>query len=772
LNARSTNLNTSIRQSSSFLFTMNDWLMSTFLWVIIVSVVIVWESIIIDNFVIPLPIVRQVIVFIFFTFIPGFLVMRCLKLHLLGTIPSLLYAVGLSLLVLMFTGFCVNFLYPTLGISNPISLYPLLVTMSLVVGVLSMIAYKIDGTWLIEIPHHFQLSLFKRIREITDRFSNTTLLLLILPFLAILGTFFVNFNHNTSILWILLTLVAIIVLLVGFDVIPAQEYPLVIYIIGLSLLFHTSLISMYITGSDIHQEYYFANLVLESSVWNPAIASNVNAMLSIVMLAPIYSLFLNLETGWVFKIVYPFLFSLLPLGMYQLFRTQLGDKFGCISTLFLFSVASYFTLMLHVLRQEIAELFLILLLLLLVDYTIERKKKEVLALVFASGIVVSHYGLAWIYIIIFSLTFLFLFLQNFLFKTGKLFQDHSKTIGLENSASKEEYENRLISAKFVILYVIINIIWYFLITGSTLITDFYYQYKRISVTFSSSFFQIQQSQPAAVLKGGVTTPIHLLSKSLNIIPLMLIGIGILITVHWLLTNCKAYEYNLKKEFAVISVFNFILLAGGFVIPGLFMFSSVRVYHIVLIVLAPFTIIGGIQLTKKIANLIKLKKIPSKNTFLKVFSIFFTLLLLFETGVIYEVTNDHPVSKSISQAKISQTDYLSDINQFYAEYYLEPELFSARWIFENYNSTKIVYGDHPSIFMPLMSYGRISNGTQIKKGSILNENSYIYLRFFNVHYGMLSDLDIPPPSYWNISEFSQDFTNRSTIYNNSFSKVLY
>ena len=92
------------------------------------------------------------------------------------------------------------------------------------------------------------------------------------------------------------------------------------FIISLSLLLHTSLISSYIWGADINTEYIYSNLVLVNSHWNWTITNDVNAMLSIVMIAPIYSVFLNLNLVWLLKIVYPTLFELVTLVLFIIFK--------------------------------------------------------------------------------------------------------------------------------------------------------------------------------------------------------------------------------------------------------------------------------------------------------------------------------------------------------------------------------------------------------------------------------------------------------------------
>lgn len=115
---------------------------------------------------------------------------------------------------------------------------------------------------------------------------------------------------------ILIILLAIISLLIAFDkFIPKNLYPLAVFVIAISLLYHNSLISMYIWGWDTHHEYYLSNLVIANPLWVSTIPYAVNAMLSIVMFAPIVSSICNMSLTWVFKIIYPLLFSLVPLGL-------------------------------------------------------------------------------------------------------------------------------------------------------------------------------------------------------------------------------------------------------------------------------------------------------------------------------------------------------------------------------------------------------------------------------------------------------------------------
>ena len=65
---------------------MNDWEIKKFLSVILSIQLALWGVIGLDAMGIQIPIIRQLIGFIYLTFVPGILILRILKLHNLGNI--------------------------------------------------------------------------------------------------------------------------------------------------------------------------------------------------------------------------------------------------------------------------------------------------------------------------------------------------------------------------------------------------------------------------------------------------------------------------------------------------------------------------------------------------------------------------------------------------------------------------------------------------------------------------------------------------------------
>ena len=280
-----------------------------------------WVAVGLDTVGLKIPIIRQLIGFIYLTFIPGILILRILKLHNLGNIETILYTVGLSIATLMFTGFFINMVYPFLGISKPLLIAPVIITISAIVLVLCVISYVRDDGF--SDPN---------IINVEDVLSPPALFLRLIPFLSVFGTYLVNF-YNSNVL--LMFLIIVIALIVGFGAlnrfIPIKLYPLVVVIIAISLLYHRTLISAYLTGTDIHVEYYFYEITKLNCYWNPTIAHTYSSMLSVTILPVIYSCILNMNGVGIFKILYPFIFALVPLGLYHVYKNQTNEKIAFLS---------------------------------------------------------------------------------------------------------------------------------------------------------------------------------------------------------------------------------------------------------------------------------------------------------------------------------------------------------------------------------------------------------------------------------------------------------
>lgn len=77
-----------------------------------------------------IPIANQVIGILYLTFVPGFIIVKLLKLDELDVLEIILFSAGLSVAFLMITGLLVNELLFLFGVSQPLSAVPLMIVLN------------------------------------------------------------------------------------------------------------------------------------------------------------------------------------------------------------------------------------------------------------------------------------------------------------------------------------------------------------------------------------------------------------------------------------------------------------------------------------------------------------------------------------------------------------------------------------------------------------------------------------------------------------------
>lgn len=710
-----------------------------------------------------IPFLRQIVGFVYVTFVPGILLLRIFKLHKLGTIETLLYSVGLSIAFVMFTGLFMNLLYPLIGISRPISIIPIIVTLTFAVMILCVIAYKRKDheEEPISQPNSICWS---------ELFSPPTLFLLLLPLVAALGTFLVYFHLGNIVSLIFLSLVVVVVILITLDkFIPAKLYPLAVVAIGLGLLWQWSLVSLDLHGFDVHTEYYIQNLVFTNSVWNHIAPGNVTAMLSVVMLQPIYSLMLNIDTIWVLKIVYPALFSLAPLALFQAYRKQTDDKIAFLGTFFFMSWLTFFAVMIDLPRQQIAELFLALSILLLVDKEIARIKRATLLIIFGFSIVVSHYGLSYIYMLylLLALSLLFLF-------RNRIGQEQRTSARVCKSGHNvdvfcqppESAIRGTLNTTYVLLFIVFCVSWYMYVSAGAPFASVAKIGDHIYSSFISEIFSPESREPAILTTIGLSREavgIELkILRTLHHITHFLIMVGVI----ELLINLRKTKLN--PEYVAMTIVSIAILAASVIIPNFANAINInRIYHITLFFLAPFCIFGGKIILRwlfRAFSLLLHHNLFTSSSLTVVVILVLVPYFLFNTGFVYEFTGS-------TSRVITLSLYEKDHN-----FFTKPEIDARKWLANMGRKGFTVYCDVYGC-LPLMQIGSIrssfpSNTSQIR------QNSYIFLRRWNIVHGeMLLFIQVTGKvsfEYINLDDetaFSNALRDRNKIYDGGGAQIL-
>lgn len=666
---------------------------------------------------------RQVIVFLYFTFVPGIVIMQLLKVDSLDMAETVLLSVGLSVASLMLIGLVTNELSHLIGVSQPLLSIPLLVTLN---------GFTLIGTIIGFLRNQdLEFSVLK-----ARKVSYFPLLIIVLPILGIVGALLVNINGGNL---VLLAMILLSVAIFAFSVLSnrfasPKLYPLIIFLIAIALLFHSTLISNYIYGSDIHTEYYSFKLTQNNAYWHSAAYfpdprfGRFNTMLSITILPTIYSNLLNLDGTWVYKICFPLIFSFVALGLYKMWRIGFNSKTALISTFLLMSELTFYTEMPGVARQMIAELFFVLLFFVLLNKKLNPKSSKVLFIIFGIALVVSHYGLALIFLFFISAACVYMYLSKRKCKTLTL-----TMVGFFFVAMFSWYIYTSASASFESILSFGNHIWF-----------------RLGEFFNPA------SRGTGVMRGlgleSVQSYWQISSRMFAYATQFFIVVGFVALM------ARRKRENPSLEYSVFSSLGMVLLAMCILLPS---FASslnmTRFYHIILFFIAPFFVLGCEALVQFLAR-------QRRQLYVLIVALMILLpYFLFQTGFVYEVTGSDVWSLPLSK-------YRMDKLQLYAYhgYVDEQSVFGAQWVSKNINIKRMqVYADSVSRYKALTSYGMIYEGAIhiLSNTTIVPTNGIIYLGTLNVLYG-----EIVGKYVWNSSELDFLFDDGNKVYTNGGSEV--
>ncbi len=658
-----------------------------------------------------LPVLRQAVGFFYLTFIPGFAILHLLDLELDAT-EKTIFAVGLSIAFLMGVGLLTDLLGPLLGISQPLGLIPLMVV---VTGPIILLLLVRRDKY--------------NIRAFSMQFRNLivpgAIISAIIAF-GVVGTMLVNAPpHNNNL--VLLLLFIFISVLIGVTAIsrgfvsPAY-YPFILFAIALALLFQTSLFSSYIHGGDIFGEYASLKLASSDSYWNPAVSSRIYTMLSVTILPTIYSKIMGLESTWVLKAVYPLIFALVPVGVFQLFKSKFNKEIAFFSVFFFVSNLVFFTEIVTLARQMIGELFYILLFLSIVSNKIQSRSKWFCFFAFSFGLIVSHYALSYIFLAFIFIFWLFGFVRK------------RKTV---------------VNFGMVTTFAVMTFLWYLYTSSSETFNDLINMGNNIVSNFSSDFLNSQsrgtQVLQGTGLQGGIGTFWHVGGTYLYYATELLIIVGLL---GLLLKKRRSF---FDDDYNILAFLNMALLVACIVVPNLATsFNATRFYQMTLFFLGPLCVVGGIGILRFLTR----RKINEKYILAIVVLAILIPFFLFQTDFVYEVARESSVSLPLSSYRFSAFT-LADFGVLQ-----ESEVSGANWLAHFGNVNETVYADMLSGV--IFDYASAQSPVPLSLGVSTMEGSFIYLREFNVFDGTVLTSYGPSGSF-NITQVTPSLNETNLIY---------
>ena len=781
---------------------MNDWHFSRFIKTVIALQVLILLSLFLSIYGFVIPVFTPLIGFVYLTFVPGYLILRILRLHNLGNVKSLMFGVGLSLFVLMFTGYSLNMCLPVFGVKAPLTLVNLGVCYTGLVVVLSVIAFLRDGDYFFDV----QVDLRK--------FYNPNFLFLcLLPFLAVFGAYFMNLYSNNLITVLLMVLIVSVLFLVVYEKIPEKIYIFAVWVVSISLLYSNSLISSMVWGWDVQNEFYLANLVLNYSLWNFNLPDAYNALLSIVVVAPVYSMFTHVDLDSVFKLVYPFIFSLVPLGLFKIFRLQFDNSKVAFLAVFLFvSFNTFFIELVTISREMTAEFFMVLLLLLVLE---KNYKHGVVALltIFSASLVVSHYSLTYfflismvgvtvlmavyniskfglsrrtlgfnssnnlailIYLTVFTGAVAYIWYGNYagglalrsitdvfgvvLLNISQIFGNYLGSFGISSGITLDF----VLFAMVVVGLVVLGVVIYLCVKLERQLESYEDSITRFSLWLDYrivAFVSVVVLLIITLMIGPYKTWIVSVLRYLNFVLVFFIIMGIFFIV----IEMKIKKFQLK--YSAFAIMAFVMLIAGFVLPSFrAAFNMTRIYEITFLILSLLCVYGGIKVFESLAKLLRSKNLD-ESTPLKIFSIFLAVFFVFNAGLVSVVSNTS-IPMSLNNGNLA-SDYYPLFNT--------QEASSAQWLSESRVSNSI-YADVYGRFIfnrYIFSSNEIALGNGVTDFTSYNpNNSYIYQRKLDINNYYLT-------GYTGMNDRNRVYLNmsvivnpKSTVFDDGDSRVYY
>lgn len=673
-----------------------------------------------------IPILRQIFGLIFLSILPGTLLIQVLKIEKASYLNNLILAHGLTISFLLLFGLFLNNLASIIHHETPLSTPSLLISLNIVYILLAIFG-------------HMQNC--RPVLPLIIKLSSLEKSFLIIPFLfpaiSIIGTHVMNITGNNKIIMFMIFLISFYVTFICYlsDKFPKRIYPVVIYLIGISILLIYSFRSNHIIGVDSHSEYYIFRITSSNMYWHIIDNSLLDSTLSISILPTIYSHILNVNPEFLFRILYSLLFSAFPLVVYAISKKYIGEYYSFIATIFVM-FQKLFLISAANSRTSIAILFVSLTIFVIFNGSFNAVRKSLLFILFSMSAVLSHYSTTYVFFFILVGTY----------------------IGTKILSYKYVVDNFINLSKLILLFIII-FFWYSQITETPFEIGTHYLITTFSNLNDMFILDSRGGGIPAVIGSGIGDKAipHKIEFIFTWLTFALIGTGIF-SLFKNYRQITPIEPNIMKldiltakieiEYCIAALVCTGLLFATIALPHISIGYGIdRLYGITTIILSTFFVLGG----RTLSNYLKTK--PWVIMIIVIIPYFFCI-----TGVTYNIFD------------IPRDIILNSKGEAYDAYYIhDQESCSAKWLVNfGQQNTRIyadLYGRNRLISQGLILPSKVSD-QWLENPFYLN--GYVYLSYSNIFKCQLVDIN---SKKYNLTDYEYLIYNKNNIYNNSGSKIF-
>lgn len=322
--------------------------------------------------------------------LPGVLAVAAIEGRLPADTGAVARAAGCGVVVLLAVGGFANTFLPVVGVDAPLRRLPLVMLYDLAVAGLAMVAAaRVQGPWAAGAAW---AGVGRRDRALLGVAG-------FLPVAAVGGARLLDNGYGNALA--VGTVVACAVYAVV--AVTVARHPVVlpgaIFGIGLALLLGYSMRTGHVVGWDINQELFTYRTTATPGRWEwGSFKDPYNACMSITILPSVVVQLTRIGPEVVFKLFYPLLFSVVPVTLYALARRFTNGRAAFLAAMFFVAQTWFGQQMPALARQEVALLFVALVLLVLFDGVDGRPRRGYVA-VFGVAMILSHYSTTFLFLL-------------------------------------------------------------------------------------------------------------------------------------------------------------------------------------------------------------------------------------------------------------------------------------------------------------------------------------------------------------------------------------
>jgi uncharacterized membrane protein len=679
-----------------------------------------------------MPFLRVIFGFIFLAILPGSLIVWVLKLNRIGDAEKAALVAGLSIAFLLFFGLSLNNLLLAVGFETPLSTASLMIAFD-IAFILLLIAGRVVNT-----DRGFSL-----INQHLSRHEKAFLIVPVsIPVLSVLGSHIMRTTgDNTMLVAVLLLVPAYIATVCIYNrKFPERLYPVVLYLISISLLLTYALRFPHIWGRDVHAEYCMFQTTLYNLHWSIVEHALLDACLSISLLPTIFQSITGAGAQeYLFKGVYVAICSFTPLAIYAISRRYVGGLYAFLASFFFISQLTFLSTAGSA-RTNVAIFFAALAVMVLFNDKIDPVKQKILFFAFILAVVVSHYSTAYI--------FFFVVLFSW--------------VAAEMVSRKYVFE-RTLSLRVVLFFFVVVFIWYAQLTDAAFSAGV--AFIRDTLANLNNFFLEESRTDMLHLLLGRGLAYSVLS-AVNLLvtwcTFLFIGIGVLTMVRKFRGMVDIRDARLPKPDFLKTRFEVGYLTMVLVCSGLLMaiillpylsvgYDICRLYSLVIVVLSVCFVIGGIVLSERFG---------SKLNSCRIILVILLSYSMFVTGVAYQIFGA-PVSVILN----------SEGDAYACKYIWDSESYAAKWLAltvkENSHtcvSVTDIFGSHRLLSQGIIPRYQINDYSFSEYGGTCE---YIYLYYPNT----VMDKLVVNGTMCNMSECMGAFIGYGRVYDSGSSEVF-